>query len=97
MTVERINRALERCLNRKSNYAELVHELIDLDCSDPLIEAIIVGAMGEAVRGRIEPIINVLRGYDDLSSTDQIDVLYSIVNRQEINTQAQPARKKKIA
>ena len=83
MTVRDINHALENCLQSKGNYAGLVHSLYELECSDGLIEAIVVGAMGEAVRNRIAPLIAMVRAYEHLSPSEQIDMLYSIVEKQD--------------
>ena len=83
MTVREMNHALENCLKSKGNYAGLVHSLYQLECSDGLIEAIVVGAMGEAVRNRVAPLIAMVRAYEHLSPSEQIDMLYSIVEKQD--------------
>ena len=97
MVVQDINDALDKCLNRKGNYAELVHELYELECSDDLIEVIIVGAMGEGLRDRIAPLINTVRAYQNLTSSEQIDLLYSFVEKQDALSQKDPNGDRKIA
>ncbi|MFA8441919.1 hypothetical protein [Yoonia sp.] len=87
MTVQEINRALENCISSKGNYAEMVHSLFELGCSDELIKVIVVGALGEDLKDRVDPIITMVRAYEDLSAPEQIDILYSIVNRQDGYTQ----------
>ncbi len=83
MTVQEINRLLEECISSKGSYAEMVHNLFELGCSDELIKVIISGAMGENLKDRVDPIVAMLRAYEDLSASEQIDILYSIVNRQD--------------
>ncbi|HEV8033195.1 hypothetical protein [Yoonia sp.] len=97
MTVKEINHALESCLNSKSNYAGLVHNLYELECSDELIEAIVVGALGETVRSRIAPLITMVRAYEDLTSSEQIDMLYSIVDKQDARSQGDALNKRLTA
>lgn len=97
MSVQAINRALDRFESRKLNYVELIHELIDKDCSDDLIKAILVGAAGESVKDRVAPITAILRGYENLSASEQIDVLYSVVNRQEASERGENPSKVRIA
>jgi hypothetical protein len=95
MTVKNINDALERCLKGKDSYAGLVHSLFQLECSDDLIKAILVGALGEHLKDRVAPLIAMVRAYDDLSPAEQIDMLYSIVEQQDALAQSD-ARNTKI-
>lgn len=97
MTVKEINHALQSCTNGKGNYAGLVHQLYQLECSDDLIKAIVVGAFGEALRERISPLIAMVRAYEDLSSSEQIDLLYSIVNEQDAHPQNDTLKQRAIA
>jgi len=83
MTAKLINEALEKGLQNEGNYAALVHSLIELECSDALIKAIIVGGMGVHLKDRVAPLITVIRAYENLSAAEQMDVLYSIVDKQE--------------
>ncbi|SIT74744.1 hypothetical protein SAMN05421665_0100 [Yoonia rosea] len=87
MTVKEINQAFESCLTSKSNYAALVYNLYELECSDKLIEAIVVGALGETVRSRIVPLLTMVRAYENLTSSEQIDMLYAIVDKQDTPAQ----------
>lgn len=82
MTIRRLNHTLEDALDTQENYAGLVYRLATLGCSDKLIEIIAVGALGEAVRSRITPLIGAVRGYENLSSSEQIALLYAIVDVQ---------------
>lgn len=88
MTAKKINDALKRCLDGKDNYAGLVHNLFELECSDELIKAIIVGALGEHLKDRIAPLIAMVRAYESLSSSEQMDMLYSIVEKQDARAQS---------
>jgi len=97
MSVQAINRALDRFQNRKSNYVELVHDLIDIGGSDDLIQAVLIGAAGDNIKDRIAPIVSILRGYESLSASEQIDVLYSVVNRQEAAGRGENPSKIRIA
>lgn len=83
MTIKEINYALHSFKNGKGNYAGLVHKLYKLECSDELIKAIVVGAFGEKLEDRVLPLIAMVRAYEHLSSSEQIDLLYSIVNDQD--------------
>ncbi len=93
MTVKEINHALHSCMKGKGSYAGLVHQLYKLECSDDLIKVIIVGAFGEALRDRVSPLIAMVRAYEDLSSSEQIDLLYSIVNDQDEHPQGNSIKK----
>lgn len=87
MTVKMINDALEQCIRNKGNPAGLVHSLYELDCSDTLITAIVVGALGEKHKDRVAPLIAMVRAYENLSSSEQVDMLYSIVEKQDMRAQ----------
>ncbi len=67
----------------QNNYASLVYDLAKLECSDEQIRRIVVGAFGTAVRDRIAPLLAMVRSYEELSSTEKVDILYSFVERQE--------------
>jgi hypothetical protein len=97
MSIQAINRALESFQSRNANYVELVHDLVEIGCSDALIQAVLVGAAGDSIKTRIAPITAILRGYESLSAAEQIDVLYSVVNRQEAATRNENTSKIKIA
>jgi hypothetical protein len=88
MTVKLLNDALEQSLRKKDSYTGLVHTLSDLECSDQLIKTIVVGAFGERVRNRIDPLLAMVRSYEGLSSTEQVDILYSIVQKQDARAEA---------
>ena len=87
MTVKEINHALESYLNSKGNYAGLVHNLFELECSDELITAIVAGTLGESTRDRVAPLIAMIRSYEKLSSSEQVDILFSIIDKQDTQTQ----------
>ncbi len=97
MTVKEINHALVSRLKREGDYAGLVHDLFELDCSDELITAIVTGSLGEAVRDRVAPIIAMVRAYENLSSSEQIDTLYSIIEKQDSHDQNNALKKKMTA
>ena len=83
MTVQKVNRALENCLKNQGSCAALVHSLYTLECSDTLITAIVGGAFGETAKERVKPLLDMVRAYENLSSSEQIDMLYSIVDKQD--------------
>lgn len=97
MTVKEMNHALHSCMSGKGNHAGLVHQLYKLDCSDDLITAIVVGACGEALRDRVAPLIALVRAYENLTSSEQIDLLYSIVNEQDADPQSDNLEKRATA
>jgi hypothetical protein len=97
MIVQDINHALEKCLNSKGNYAELVHALYELECSDDLIKVIVVGALGEGLRDRVGPVVETVRAYQNLTPTEQIDLLYSFVDKQDALSQNDSSDDRKIA
>jgi hypothetical protein len=94
MTISEINHALESCIKGNSSYPGLVHSLFSLGCSEDLIKVIIAGALGESKRDRVGPLVAMLTAYQNLSSTEQVDMLYSIVNEQDANIQNDPPRKR---
>lgn len=83
MSVRDINQALDHCLANQNSAAGLVHSLFALGCSDALIKAVVVGALGESTRKRVGPLLNMVRAYEDLGPEEQIDMLYSIVEKQD--------------
>lgn len=83
MTVNDMNAALDDALDGKGSSAGLVHSLFTLGCSDALIKAIVVGALGEAAHKRIDPLVAMVRAYENLTPEEQIDMLYSIVEKQD--------------
>ncbi|WP_375255645.1 hypothetical protein [Yoonia sp.] len=97
MSVKEINRVLETCLKDKGSYVGLVHSLFELGCSDQLIKAIVVGAMGQGLKDRVQPLIDMVRTYESLSSSEQIDLLYSIVEKRDAQAQSEALDKKMSA
>ena len=97
MIVQEINDALKKCLNSKGNYAELVHALYELECSDDLIKVIVVGALGEGMRDRVDPVIETVRAYQNLTPAEQIDLLYSFVDKQDALSQGDSDNDRRIA
>jgi hypothetical protein len=94
MTVQKISDALENCISGKGNYSELVHNLMELGCSDELITAIVVGSLGENLRDRVAPLIAMVRSYENLSSSEQIDLLYSLINGHDDHMQIDALKKR---
>jgi hypothetical protein len=97
MTVQKISDALENCISGNSNYSELVHNLMELECSDELITAIVVGSLGETLRDRVAPLIAMVRSYESLSSSEQIDLLYSLINGHDDHMQIDALKKRTTA
>ena len=83
MSVEQVNLAFENSLKNQGTYAALVHALYKLGCSDAVIKCLIVGAFGEIVKDRVDPLIMMVRAYESLTTDEQIDILYSIVDKQD--------------